>query len=194
MTRCICSLVTLIALMASTVQAQDFSNVKSGLLLGIYASPAHGGMRVSGLIPGYSAEGRLFPGDVLMRTTVDGYQIYNLRSSYEMENAKIAIGANQQAGVEIWRPGVGMLYAWVEFTPIGGIGAYTYGSGQQPACRAQFRMESEKPGARQLFQRNRGPMNQDFGQGQPHRQQFQQPGRQQFPQSTQHGAAKLFNR
>lgn len=188
MTRCIFSLVTLIALMASTARAQDFSNVPSRLLLGVYASPAHGGMRVSGLIPGYSAEGRLFPGDVLMRTTVDGYEIFNLRSSYEMENAKMAIGPNQQAGIEIWRPGVGLIYAWVEFTPIGGIG------GPQPTCSAQFRMESERPGARQLFQRNQGSFNQNFGHGQPRQPQFQQPGRQQFPQTTQHGAARLFNR
>ncbi|MEZ6130318.1 MAG: hypothetical protein R3C59_16665 [Planctomycetaceae bacterium] len=149
------TLTALAAITAQTVNAQDFSNVRSGLLLGVYASPGNGGMRVSGLIPGYSAQGRLFPGDVLMRAAVDEYHVYSLRSQYEMENAKIAIGPNREAGVEIWRPGVGLIYAWVEFTPISGpTAAYTVSGSQPQKARAQFRMESEKPGARRLFQKS----------------------------------------
>ncbi|MCA8992412.1 MAG: hypothetical protein KDA88_10555 [Planctomycetaceae bacterium] len=134
---------------AATVNGQDFSSVKSGLLVGVYASPSNGGMRVSDTIPGYSAEGRLFPGDVLLRTTFDGVQVFRLRSHYEMENAKMAIGPNREAAMEIWRPGVGLIYAWVEFTPIASPTA-TYGA--EVPCKAQFRMESEKPGARMMFQ------------------------------------------
>jgi hypothetical protein len=148
MSRCTLALV-LIGLITAPLAAQDF-HTKSGLLLGIYASPGSGGMRVSDTIPGYSAEGRLFPGDVLLRTTVDGVQIYRLRTHFEMENAKIAIGPNREAAVELWRPGVGLIYAWVEFTPVGGPSVYSI---QQP-CKAQFKMEHEKPGARQLFQGN----------------------------------------
>jgi hypothetical protein len=132
--------------------ANDFGHVKSGLLLGIYASPEQGGMKVQQVIPGYSAQGRLFPGDVLMRATIDGAMIYSLRSLYEMENAKTAIGANQQAAVEIYRPGSGYLYAWVEFTPITSpTAAYSTQS------KAMFRMESEQTGARDMFRSNQGP-------------------------------------
>ena len=148
MSRCTLTLV-LFGLITSQLAANDF-HTKSGLLLGIYASPGSGGMRVSDTIPGYSAEGRLFPGDVLLRTTVDGFQIYRLRTHFEMENAKIAIGPNREAAVELWRPGVGIIYAWVEFSPVGGPAVYSI---QQP-YKAQFKMEHEKPGARQLFQGN----------------------------------------
>lgn len=150
MTRFALSLVMVIGLSVAAV-AQDFSNVKSGLLLGVYANPGNGGMRVSDTIPGYSAEGRLFPGDVLLRTTVDGVSVYRLRSHYETENAKIAIGPNREAAVELWRPGVGLIYAWVEFTPIGGPAAMYH---SQAPCAARFKMESEKPGAKAMFQRS----------------------------------------
>lgn len=150
MARFTLSLTLFVGLLGSGLQAQDFSNVKSGLLIGVYAAPGNGGMRVTDTIPGYSAEGRLYPGDVLLRTTTDGNTVFRLRSTYEMENAKIAIGPNQTAAVELWRPGVGLIYAWVEFTPIAGPAA-VYGA---PApCKAEFRMESERPGARQLFER-----------------------------------------
>ena len=152
-----------VSIAAQSVVANDFSNVSSGLLLGIYANPSQGGMRVSGTIPGYSAEGRLFPGDILMRATLDGWKMYNLRSHYEMESTKMAIGAGREAALEIWRPGHGMIYAWVEFTPIYGP-AVAYSSMGQPQPRAStrqsnkakatFRMESEKGGARQMFQKN----------------------------------------
>ncbi|MCA9081415.1 MAG: hypothetical protein KDA58_12700 [Planctomycetaceae bacterium] len=150
MTRFALSLLVLVALATQQAAAQDFSNVKSGLLLGIYATPGNGGMRVSSTIPGYSAEGRLQPGDVLMRATVDGFTIYQLRSHFEMENTKTAIGPNREAAVEVWRPGVGMLYAWVEFTPIAGPAATAVRS-----YGAQFKMETEKGGARAMFQKQR---------------------------------------
>src|SRR5690606_16365454 len=118
MTRLAIALVALLT--AQLALAYDFSNVRSGMLLGIYTTPAQGGMRVSGLIPGYSAEGRLYPGDVLLRVAVDESQVYRVRSLYEMENAKMMIGPNREAALEIWRPSQGLVYAWVEFTPIYG--------------------------------------------------------------------------
>lgn len=155
MNRSLCSMIVALAVLTQIAGAQDFSNVKSGLLLGIYAVPSQGGMRVTGIIPGYSAQGRLFPGDVLLRTTIDGVTMYRLRTHYEMENAKIAIGANQQAAVEFWRPNVGLMYAWVEFTPIYGPASAPQGQAysiENPA-KAEFKLESEKPGARELFQK-----------------------------------------
>lgn len=155
MIRSAITLVSLVALTAQAASAADFSNVRSGLLLGIYATPSHGGMRVSDTIPGYSAHGRLYPGDILMRAAIEDGPVYSLRTHYEMENAKIAIGSGREAGVEIWRPGYGMIYAWVEFTPIyGPAAAYSVSGGQktQPRSKALFKMESEKPGARHLFQ------------------------------------------
>lgn len=148
-----------LALTTTSAFATDFSNVKSGLLLGIYAAPNSGGMQVTGIIPGYSAEGRLYPGDVLRRATVDGFTVYSLRSTYEMENAKSAIGANRLAAVEIERPGFGLIYAWVEFTPIvAPVYSTVPGYSSVPVqSKAMFHMESERPGARAMFHRNSDP-------------------------------------
>lgn len=186
-----------VALLAHVAGAQDFSQVRSGMLMGIYTSAGQGGMQVSGLIPGYSAQGRLQPGDVLLRVAVDENSVYRLRSLYELENAKMAIGPHREAGLELWRPQVGLMYAWVEFTPIygpaspaavspavaapaavapvtgGGIpmpaaarspGNFRSGgpAGVAPAAgavrsyAAQFKLESEKPGARAMFQKQPG--------------------------------------
>lgn len=190
MTRLAIALTVFVSMVAQPVRATDFSNVTSGLLLGVYASPTVSGMQVSGTIPGYSAEGRLFPGDVLLRTTIDGWQMYRLRTHYEMEKAKSAIGPGREAAVEIYRPGQGLIYAWVEFTPIGGVATYAVqgtNSPPQPRAQAQFRMESEKPGAKALFHRNGGPVSELHSQGNPHR-----PGR---PGNHASGnAADLFNR
>lgn len=167
MSRFALSLVVILSSIGLQAQANDFSNVKSGLLLGIYASPGYGGMRVTSTIPGYSAEGRLQHGDVLLRATVDGLTMYRLRTTYEMENTKMAIGPNREAALEIWRPGIGMIYAWVEFTPINGpammspFGGVAADVAPGPA-KAQFRMESEKGGARQMFQKQSGTV-QPFG-------------------------------
>lgn len=147
-------------LTSATSMAQDFGNVRSGLLLGVYANANHDGMRVTGTIPGYSAVGRLFPGDVLVRATTDGVVVHELRSHYAMENAKSAIGPNRPAAIEIYRPGQGYLYAWVEFSPLSAPTVlYTTQGGRRPAPaksgnKAIFKMETEKSGARQLFQRS----------------------------------------
>ena len=81
----------------------------------------------------------------------------------------MAIGAGREAALEIWRPGHGMIYAWVEFTPLYSAPAIAYSSapGAPPQPRMQnrtrgkasFRMETEKPGARQMFLKkpNSGP-------------------------------------
>ncbi|MCA8996645.1 MAG: hypothetical protein KDA80_06665 [Planctomycetaceae bacterium] len=154
-----------VLILVQTVRGNDFSNVPSGLLLGIYATPNMGGMEVTSTIPGYSAEGRLFTGDVLLRATVDGVNIRRLRTSFELENAKTEIGPNREAAIEFWRPGQGLLYAWVEFTPIaspaapfafGGVATQNGNSNQQfnqtpSPAKATFKLESEKPGARQMF-------------------------------------------
>ena len=143
-----------VTLSASFAQA-DFSNVSSGMLLGIYSQPCSGGMKVTSLIPGYSAEGRIFPGDIIKRAAVpsgNGAVTYLLRSHYEMEKAKTAIGPNRDAALEIYRPGVGLTYVWVQFTPLYGPAAASAGG----THKAQFKTEREKPGARNLFRSNSG--------------------------------------
>ncbi|MCA9037451.1 MAG: hypothetical protein KDA91_20080 [Planctomycetaceae bacterium] len=152
-------LVALVLASATTAFGQDYSNVRSGMLLGIYSQPCNGGLKITSIIEGYSAEGRLFPGDVLKRVTPDGNMIYTLRSLYEMENAKMAIGPNRQAAVEFYRPGVGLMYGWVEFTPIAGPAAVTSSGGSTKQYKAQFKLESEKPGARAMFKSNSNSSN-----------------------------------
>ena len=147
---------TLIATLAlvftgSFANAQ-YNNVSSGLLLGVYCQPCSNGMKVTSTIPGYTAEGRLFPGDILKRATIDGYNIYNLRSHYEMERSKTAIGANREAAMEIYRPGQGLIYVWVQFTPLYGPAATSATGHKQYG--AQFKTEREKPGARAMFQKS----------------------------------------
>lgn len=145
---------TLVLATSAAAHAQ-YENVRSGMLLGVYATPANGGMRVTSTIPGYSAQGRLFPGDVLMRATVDGWTMYNLRSHWEMENAKMAIGANRDAAIEVWRPGHGYIYFTVQFTPLNAPAAHGPAQARsQKTYGAQFRTEREKPGARALFQKH----------------------------------------
>ena len=143
---------TILAFAASVSVAQDYSNVTSGMLLGIYGNASQQGMRVTSTIPGYSAVGRLQPGDVLQRATVDGNTMYYLRSHYEMERTKMAIGANRDAAIEIYRPGYGLIYAWVQFTPLTGPAAASTTGKKQFGAR--FKLESEKPGARSMFRRS----------------------------------------
>lgn len=127
-----------------------YANVTSGMLLGVYAQADGYGLEVTGLIPGYSAVGRLQPGDVLLRMSDDGYRVFNLTSMAVMEQAKAAVGPNRDAAVEFYRPGVGLTYAWVTFTPIAGP-AFAPTATRQ--FSAQFRLESEKPGCRAMFDR-----------------------------------------
>lgn len=139
--------------LAMTSLAQ--ANPSSGLLLGIYAYPNQYGLSVTGTIPGYSARGRLFPGDVLKRVTTDGFNIYPTRSHHQFELAKNMIGPYQTASLEVFRPGVGMVYLWVTFTPVGGgIQAYSNGVGIPNSgiqMRAEILTEKEKPGAAKMF-------------------------------------------
>jgi len=176
-----------VVLVAHVASAQDYSQVKSGMLLGIYTSAGQGGMQISGLIPGYSAQGRLQTGDVLLRVAVNENTMFRLRSLNELEDAKIAIGPNREAALELWRPQVGLMYAWVEFTPIyapaspaaaspasaaaarsvpspavitsrGSVhsGGQTNAAPVAEAVKsyaAQFKLESEKAGARAMFRK-----------------------------------------
>lgn len=172
---------TLIATLAIVISGSfanaQYRNVSSGMLLGVYCQPSSNGMKVSSTIPGYTAQGRLFPGDILKRATIDGYTIYNLRSHYEMEKTKTAIGANREAAMEIYRPGQGVIYVWVQFTPLYGPAA-TSSTGQKQ-FGAQFKTEREKPGARAMFQKSRSGG-------------ISQPGSP--PVNTSGGAARLFGR
>ena len=191
------------ALTLSTAAHAGHINTKSGLLLGIYATPKYGGMRVSSTIPGYSAEGVLFTGDVLLRTTVNGQEFYQLRTHYEMENAKIAIGPNQLAAVEFFRPGVGLMYAWVEFTPISGPALYNKHSVSsrampktQPQYKAQFKIDKNasrmfsKQGMSNNRLNSRGAGNRGFKPGGVGNGRLQTDRLR--PGTT--GAAALFNR
>jgi hypothetical protein len=117
----------------------------SGMLLGIYAFPNQYGLRVTGTIPGYSAEGRLMPNDVIMGVS-DGTNIYRIRQISDMEYAKDRIGPFQTAAIEFHRPYQGKMYAWVEFKPIGGTGP-----GGTPVAACEIRTEQERPGARAFY-------------------------------------------
>lgn len=131
----------------------------SGMLLGIYAFPNYQGLRVTGTIHGYSADGRLFPGDVLKRVTADGFNVYPTRNIWQIEHAKDMIGPNQMASLEIFRPGVGITYLWVEFQPVGGAVAYSVNGQPQPKqYKAKIFTEKEKPGAALLFKKKQ-PLN-----------------------------------
>lgn len=127
----------------------------SGMLLGVYAFENWQGLRVTGTIPGYSAHGRLFPNDVLLRATTDGVNVYCIKTMGEIEFAKDQIGPYTPAAIEFFRPGVGEMYAWVEFQPVGGgVMAYSHEGVAimaQPKMKAMFMLESEKPGAKALF-------------------------------------------
>ena len=137
---------------ASVAQAQ--SPPPSGMLLGVYCFENQTGLRVTGTIPGYSAEGRLFASDVLMQATTDGMNVYSIRTRQQIEWAKDQIGPFTPAAIEVWRPGVGTVYFWVEFHPVGGgPAAAAVASGAPQQMKAQFKTEAEKPGARALFQR-----------------------------------------
>lgn len=92
----------------------------SGMLLGVYARTSHEGLKITSTIPGYSAEGRLFAGDILLKATAEGMPTFVLRSHQDMENAKSQIGPFREAAIEFFRPGAGTMYAWVTFMPIGG--------------------------------------------------------------------------
>ncbi len=134
----------------------------SGMLLGVYVVPnwhcPYGvhrrGLRVLSTIPGYSAHGKLFPGDVLLRVTADGVQIFPIRTLWEIEYAKDVIGPFRPAALEVYRPGVGLVYFWVEFQPVAITARSGHeASGTRAPMRARIMTERERPGARALFGR-----------------------------------------
>ena len=82
-----------VALLASIpVSVAKAQTPASGMLLGVYVFENQYGLRLTGTIPGYSAEGRLFPGDVLLQATTDGQTMYSIRTRQEIEWAKDQIG------------------------------------------------------------------------------------------------------
>jgi hypothetical protein len=177
-----CAILTTLSF-GNAARAQ-FDNVTSGMLLGIYASPAQGGLCVRGFIPGYSAETVLRHGDVLMRGTSDGATFYPIRSLRDMETMKSSIGPNVETALEIYRPSEGYVYAMVTFTPLYGPAA---AAGGQQQVKAVFQSEQQKPRARQLFQQSRGGKSgPQPGQGLP------QPGPRRSGGSSR--AAALFGR
>lgn len=124
-----------------------------GTMLGIYAVETLHGLRVMGTVEGYSAHGRLLPNDILMRATADNLPVFSISTHDRMEYAKAMIGANRVAAIEFFRPGVGNMYAWMTFelqtndlhsTLLGIASAGT-------TFKAEFILESEKPGAQELF-------------------------------------------
>lgn len=165
------SLVALVALVAGLNATPAQAGPSSGMLLGVYAFENWQGLRVTGTIPGYSADGRLFANDILLRATTDGVNIYSIRTHQQIEWAKDQIGPNTPAAIEVWRPGVGTIYFWVEFMPVGGgVQAYAYQhGGVQPKVqhKAMFQTEAEKPGAKLLFQGGKGGFQGGFHGPQP---------------------------
>jgi len=154
-------LLSIVALAVAAVGSLAQAAPPSGMLLGVYAFENFRGLRIVDTIPGYSAEGRLFPGDVLMQATTDGSQLFCIRTLAEFEFAKDQIGPNTPAAIEVFRPNVGKIYFWVEFMPVGGgAGVHAYSTDDaplQPRMKAQFKTEAERPGARAMF--NGGAQN-----------------------------------
>jgi len=124
----------------------------SGMLLGVYAFSNWQGLRITGTIPGYSAHGKLYKNDVLRRVTADGVNIYDVKNHWQIEYAKDQIGPYQLASLEVFRPGQGLTYFWVEFRPVGGVAAKSY-NGAPVKMKARILTEQERPGARELFNR-----------------------------------------
>jgi hypothetical protein len=146
------------AIVATSVTAAS-ATPPSGMLLGIYAFPNYQGLRVTRTMPEYSAHGKLFPNDVVTRVTADGNTIYPTRSFGQFEYAKDQIGPNVPAALEVFRPGIGHIYLWVEFIPVGG----QIGIASEPVVKARIMTEAQKPGASRLFNRSgskpSGPQN-----------------------------------
>ncbi len=131
----------------------------SGMLLGVYARTTHEGLKITGTIPGYSAEGRLFAGDILLQATAAGMPTFTLRSHHDMEQAKSQIGPFREAAIEFFRPGVGNQYAWVTFKPVGG-GGHPHGQdGGQPHVLNE---QAPPPQGGQPLVHNPGPNPNNF--------------------------------
>jgi hypothetical protein len=101
----------------------------SGLQLGASVTPfvgpapgqgplAAGGLRVNFTIPGSSAYGVLLPGDVL-HGGWDGTRYVPLLTLADLEVFKARVGPARYAALQVYRPGVGYDYVWVNFTRVG---------------------------------------------------------------------------
>lgn len=179
------SLFAVVAFALTSATAVVQAAPASGMLLGVYAFENFRGLRITDTIPGYSAEGRLFADDVLLQATTDGVDVYSIRTMRSFEFAKDRIGPNRPAAIEVFRPGVGRIYFWVEFTPVGG-GVRAYGAA--PQMKAQFKTETERPGARALFNGVQGGDNGGFNGGDD------SSVRPQRPQAGQGNPGSLFGR
>lgn len=188
---------TIAAIATSLIGVNDasaqYQNVKSGMLLGIYASPSMGGLGVHGFIPGYTAQSVLRQGDVLMRATADGVSMYPIRSLHDMETMKSSIGANRDTALEVYRPGVGLTYCWVTFTPLYGPATAASPNGTVQS-KATFKSEAAKPGARSLFNK-RNSNKPSPGVGRPITNPYLENGGQPSPRlNGNRDAAGLFGR
>lgn len=117
------------------------------MLLGVYAFENYRGLRITGVIPGYSAHGRLRAHDVLLRVS-DGDAIYPVRTHAQIEHAKDEIGPYREAVLEFYRPRQGVKYMWVTFVPVD-EGPHLHAAA--PRARAEFKTEDEQPGASDFF-------------------------------------------
>ncbi|MDA1016208.1 MAG: hypothetical protein O3A00_17350 [Planctomycetota bacterium] len=107
---------------------------RSKMLLGIHCTQQRApGLYVHSTIAGYSADGILRRGDVVLRTT-NGDRIYSTNTHYEIEEAKLAIGSSVPASIEVRRVNrfgnAEVLYFDVLFQPIGGVHAAPPGAGK----------------------------------------------------------------
>ncbi len=128
----------------------------SGMLLGVYAQTTQGGLTITDTIPGYSAAGRLFAGDILLQATAAGMPTFSIRSHQDMENAKSQIGPFREAAIEFFRPGVGNQYAWVTFKPIGGgVDPHGHDEGHPHV----FNEQAPPPQGGQPFVQGAGPLS-----------------------------------
>ena len=139
------SLLLTAAILLTSIGSASASYPASGMLLGIYAFPNYQGLRVTGTMPEYSAHGKLFRNDVLTRVTADGVNMFPTKSLPQFEFAKDQIGPNRPAALEVFRPGQGYIYLWVEFIPVGGQAG-------PAAMKAMIMTEAQKPGAARMFQ------------------------------------------
>ena len=125
---------TMLALgLAAAAWGQSASAQSSGMLLGVRVTEPQGpGLYVQSTIPGYSADGILRRGDIVLRAT-DGNQIYRTDTLRQIEFAKTRIGAMVPAEVEVSRligNGRRIEYFRVTFQPVGGVVRSTTATGE----------------------------------------------------------------
>ncbi|QGJ70418.1 Hypothetical protein PBC10988_21150 [Planctomycetales bacterium 10988] len=146
-------------LLASICSASLFAqqyDTPSGMLLGIYALPGQQGLKVTNTIQGFSAHGKLMPNDEVVRVT-DGEELYETPSLLALEYAKDRIGPFQQAAIEVFRPGQGTIYLWVEFLPIETEPAAYSAESEQPVYEEYPSYQPGSPVASYPGSKNPGP-------------------------------------